>query len=72
MWMKTKISECDMTGQKFSHPVDGIGALSQGQTGRVCIVLWASMQYAEENGIVPLTYEEAEEYAASLGGWLDA
>ena len=72
MWMKTKISECDMTGEYFDEPVDGIGALAQGATGRVCVVLWASMDYAKEHGITPLSYEEAEQYAESLGGWLDA
>jgi hypothetical protein len=64
------ITKCDFTDKPVKG---GIAVLARGATGRVCAVMWASREYAEQQGWVISTFEEAVRYAESVpGGWLDA
>ena len=69
MMIQAMISECDITGQKFSQPVMGYHLFARGNTGRVCCVIHAS------EGTVPgepVTLDALEAWAESVpGGYLD-
>ena len=40
MIIRQKVTECDFTGEKYSNPVDGVGYIARGATGRHCVVMW--------------------------------
>ena len=60
MYMKAKVSECDMNGIQYDSPVDGAWILSQGATGRVCAVMYVGPEYIAAHGLVTITREQAE------------
>lgn len=39
MMISRQVTECDVTGAKYTSPVDGAAHLCRGQTGRWCEVL---------------------------------
>lgn len=71
MFIKQMIKECDFTGRVYDTYVEGAGALAQGATGRMCVVLYAGPEYLAENQITIMTMDEAESWAAANDGWLD-
>lgn len=72
MWMKELVTCCDLTDRKYDEPVEGAWALAQGATGRYCAVMFAGPEYLAENGINPISREEAEDrVAAQDGAWAD-
>lgn len=72
MWMTEYVRNCDFTGTEYDEPVVGAWALAQGATGRYCCVMWAGPEYVAENGIKPISREEAERQIEEMGdAWAD-
>ena len=71
MFIKQMIRECDFTGRKYNTSVEGAGALAQGATGRMCVVMYAGPEYLAENKITLMSEADAEVWAAANNGWLD-
>jgi hypothetical protein len=71
MFIKQMIRECDFTGRKYNTLIEGAGALAQGATGRMCVVMYAGPEYLAENKITLMSEAEVESWAEANGGWLD-
>lgn len=71
MFVKQMVHECDFTGRRYDTAVEGAGALAQGATGRMCVVLYAGPEYLAENQITLMSEDEAEAWAKANNGWLD-
>jgi hypothetical protein len=59
MYIKMKVNECDFTGIKYSSPVDGVGCVARGATGRHCVVMTAGPEYVAKCGLVAMNYDDA-------------
>ncbi len=70
MMIASKGTVCDFTDRKYDSPVEGIGFIARGETGRHCVVMWCGPEYAAEKGYVPIPYNEAVA-KAELNGWAD-
>lgn len=71
MYIKQMVRECDFTGRKYESAVEGAGALAQGATGRMCVVMYAGPEFIAENNISLMSEEDAELWAKENNGWLD-
>lgn len=71
MYIKQMVRECDYTGRKYATPVEGAGALAQGATGRMCVVMHVGPEFISEYNITLMSEEEAEAWAKENNGWLD-
>lgn len=65
--IKQKVTHCDFFNKEYSRPVDGGGYLSQGATGRWCVVMWAGPEYLKEGNMVPIDPDEAWEQMLNEG-----
>lgn len=72
MLMSAMVRECDFTDRKYDDYVKGGWYLAQGATGRYCAVMYVGPEYIEENGLEPISREEAEARVnAQEGAWVD-
>jgi len=71
--LKTKVQECDVTGEAYPYPVEGAHIFDRGATGRVCCVMYAGPEYVDmqtEEAFSSL--DDIKQWAESVpGGWLD-
>ena len=73
MIIRQKVTECDFTGEKYSNPVDGVGYIARGATGRHCVVMWGGpkkLLEEERYGRIK-TIEEVEAQILLKGGPMD-
>lgn len=67
-----KITECDDCLEKFHYPVDGIGIVGRGASGRWCVVMWVCNQHGINDKDI-MTDEQMAQYIADNypGDWAD-
>ena len=71
MIIKELVRECDISGRKYLERVDGGAILSQGMTGRWCVILHVGPEEIKKQGYKLMTIEEAEAEIEKIGGWLE-
>ena len=71
MFITRFVPECDITNKTYNPPVAGAAAIAQGATGRWCEVMWFGPEYIAEQGIKPISYEEAVAKCTEIGGEID-
>jgi hypothetical protein len=71
MFIPAMVTECDITGEKYEHPVKGAYALARGATGRWCPVLSFGTKALEDYTDALVSVETAREIIEAKGDWLD-
>lgn len=71
MYIRAKITECDISQQQYASLEDGAYALARGATGRWCPVLSVGPDAIREQGLLLLDVEAARAIIEAKGDWLD-
>ena len=63
---------CDFTFTQYDAPVRGAGFVSQGATGRYCVVMVAGPEWIADNPNTEIvSWDEASNRIEALGWWLE-